>query len=313
MTPSAHFWTILPVVLERLKPLEVPDAEPWEHVIDDPDVGPVRLSGELRRGEDRRELLILLHGLGGCSRSRYCSNVVVKARQQGLSTLQLNLRGCDRRGEDLYHAALTSDLSEVLAEPTVAAFERVYLLGFSLGGHLALRYATEVEDPRLRAVTAVCSPLDLSRAVDAFDRPPRWLYRRYILQGLRDIYASIEARRQMPATSSQLRGTTKLRDFDRQVVVPRFGFASVEDYYRRASVAPHLDRLRVPSLLVAARHDPIVTHEAIACALDRPLDNLEVRWTASGGHVSFPPALDLGYGPEPGLEAQVLHWLRRSS
>ncbi len=36
---------------------------------------------------------------------------------------------------------------------------------------------------------------------------------------------------------------------------------------------------------------------------------LTVRWEDSGGHVGFPPDLDLGEPSPRGLEPQVLHWL----
>ena len=65
----------------------------------------------------------------------------------------------------------------------LAGFERVLLFGYSLGGHLCLRFATEVRDPRLRAVAAVCSPLDLDASVAGIDQPSGWLYRRYVLAG----------------------------------------------------------------------------------------------------------------------------------
>jgi predicted alpha/beta-fold hydrolase len=53
-------------------------------------------------------------------------------------------------------------------------------------------------------------------------------------------------------------------------VVLRFDFRSASDYYDRESVAPGLHRVRTPSLVVAARHDPIVPAESII-----PADVLE--------------------------------------
>jgi len=53
--------------------------------------------------------------------------------------------------------------------------------------------------------------------------------------------------------------------------------------------------------------------EAVVDAARDELPRLEVRWAAPGGHVGFPPRLDLGIAAPPGLESQVLGWLFRAA
>ncbi len=311
MSLSAHLWTVWPVMRDKLRPPPPVTGEVWSHEIQDPDVGPVRLSGFLHADENADSLVILVHGLGGSTASLYHGWAVRAADKLGLATLRVNLRGADRRGEDLYHAGLSSDLAAVLRSPRLAAIENLYVMGYSLGGHVALKLATEVEDERLRAVAAVCSPLDLDRTVRAFDRPSRWLYRRHVLSGLCEMYHEVARRREMPVPLDEVRRVRTLREWDRLTVVPRFGFADVEDYYRRAGVGSRLRQLRVPSLLVAAEGDPMVDVDGIRPALNGSHPDLEVRWFRRGGHVSFPADLDLGLGPDRGLEPQVMRWLLR--
>src|SRR5699024_5863954 len=116
----------------------------------------------------------------------------------GLSCLRVSLRGCDRSGEDFYHAGLTADLHAALASPELRPYRRLYLLGYSLGGHMALRLATEEADPRLAAAAALCAPLDLARSQQEIDAPRRAIYRRYLLENLKRIYAAVAARRPVP-------------------------------------------------------------------------------------------------------------------
>ncbi|MCP4660875.1 MAG: alpha/beta fold hydrolase, partial [bacterium] len=196
-----------------------------------------------------------------------------------------------------------------LASPSLREFATLYILGYSLGGHVVLKFATEVGDRRLRAAAAVCSPLDLERTVSAFDRPARWPYRRYVLLNLLSQYAEVAACQVVPTPLAQLRRVRTLREWDRLTVVPRFGFQSPEDYYLRAGVGSRLDRLRVPALLVAAVGDPMVSAEGIEPALENRGNHLEVHWLRRGGHVSFPADLDLGLPEARGLEAQVIGWL----
>ncbi|HEV3458854.1 MAG TPA: alpha/beta fold hydrolase [Thermoanaerobaculia bacterium] len=315
-----------------VRPLEVPDAEPWQAVVEDPVVGPVKLSGRLRQcppvaaAAGGGELVVLLHGLGGTIDSHYIRRGALAAEAAGLSCLRLHLRGADLSGEDYYHAGLTADLHAALASQELRPYDRIYVLGYSLGGHLVLRFATEPGDPRVVSVAAVCAPLDLGRAQQAIDRPDRWLYRRYLLSNLACLYAAVAARRPVPLPLAEVERLRKLRDYDERVVAPRHGFAGADDYYRRASVAPRLGELRLPALLVNSAGDPMVAASAVRPALELPVPRLEVRWVAGGGHVGFPRGVDLGLDPKagldrgageraaeaaaPGVDDQVLAWLR---
>ena len=78
----------------------------------------------------------------------------------GWSCLRLALRGADGSGEDFYHAGLIDDLAATVDSAAFADYERIVIIGYSLGGHLALRYACEKPDSRVRAVAAICAPLE---------------------------------------------------------------------------------------------------------------------------------------------------------
>ncbi len=311
MSLAAHYWTIRPIVANRLKPPQAPASEPWSATIDDPEIGEVRLTGRLSAAAADRRLAVLVHGLTGSAESANMLRAARAAAGAGLASLRLNLRGADGSGADLYHGGLSGDLHAVLASPELARFEHLYLYGYSLGGHIALRFATEVEEPRLAAVAASCSPLDLSASVAAFDRRGGWIYRRHVLSGLCRLVAAAQEHPRLSLSLAEARRIRTIREWDRHTVVPRFGFASPEDYYRRSSVGHRLERLRRPALLVAARHDPMVSEDAIRGCLNGAPQTLRVIWRERGGHVSFPPDLDLGEAAPPGAEAQIMAWLAR--
>jgi uncharacterized protein len=314
MDLSPHLWTIAPRLRHSLRPLPTPPARPWQRAVDDPQAGTIQLSGLWREvpaaaGEEA-EALVVVHGLGGCTESHYMLRAARAAEAAGLSCLRLNLRGSDRRGEDYYHAGLTADLHAALAAPELARYRRLYVLGYSVGGHLALRFAIEPGDPRLVAVAALCAPLDLALSAATFDSPGLWLYRRYVLGNVKRIYQAVARRRPVPLPLAEALRIRSLYDWDDRVVAPRHGFAGAADYYTRVSVGPQLAELRVPALFVAALKDPMVPAATLRPALARELPRLTVRWLAEGGHVAFPPRADLGLGEEPGVEEQVIGWLR---
>jgi predicted alpha/beta-fold hydrolase len=318
MSLLGHYWTIAPRLRHSLRPGVAPEARAWETSLEDPVTGRVPVTGWLREpGGDSgcEEIVVLVHGLGGSTDSHYMLRGAQAAEAAGLSCLRLNLRGCDRRSHDFFHAGLTADVHAALVSEEVRRYRRIYVIGYSLGGHVALRLATEDVDPRVAGVAALCAPLDLSLSQQAIDAPVRWPYRRYLMSSLIDIFAAVAARRPQKLTAAQAARIRTIREWDDLVVAPRHGFADADDYYARASVAPRLGDLRVPALLVNSEGDPMVPANPVRSVL-RPAPRLEVRWVAGGGHVSFPRRLDIGLNPGveddgAGVDAQVLGWLRR--
>ena len=310
MSLAGHFWTIVPHLRAGRRGPGGAAGRPWATEVSDARIGRVRLTGLLAEPPGARALLVLVHGLGGSAASAYVTRAARSAQSAGLATLCLSLRGADGSGEDIYNAALTADLEAAVTSPEAARYAAALGLGFSLGGHLVLRYAAGEPDPRLRAVAAVCAPLDLAACQAAIDRPSRRLYRSYLLARLRRAALAAELRGRLPATMRELARVRTIREWDRRVVVPRFAFADPDDYYRSASVGPHLGALAVPALLVASVHDPMVPAATLRPWLERAA-RLEVRWAARGGHLGFPAGLDIGEPGGRGIDGQVVAWLAR--
>lgn len=230
---------------------------------------------------------------------------------RGWSVLRLNMRGADARGLDLYHAALTVDLEDAIGSPALAQYAHLAVIGYSLGGHVALRYGQNPSDERIRAVCAISAPLDLLDCANSLDAPRFNVYRRHVLRGLKAQYHRVRSARRgpMPGSAREIDKLDSIREWDRLVVVPRFGFGRVDDYYASASAGPRLDRLRVPSLYLGSRGDPMIPSQRCRVFLDAAGDRIDARWVEGGGHVAFPRHIDFGLGPKPGLEGQAEAWL----
>jgi predicted alpha/beta-fold hydrolase len=219
------------------------------------------------------------------------------------------MRGADFSGEDIFHGGTTEDLRAALSAPDIARYRRILLLGYSVGGHIVLRAAIDEVDPRVQAAAAICPPLDLDAATVAFDHPSRRPYRRPIFRDLNRAYRAAAARGRVHVAPSRVERARSSRERDSLTVVVRFGFRGIEEYYEHESVAPRLHRLRVPALVVANVHDPIVPPETLTPALRNASSKLSTIWTDRGGHVYFPSNLHLRQPAPLGLESQVIHWL----
>ena len=262
-------------------------------------------------GGEADTLVLIVHGLGGSERSYYALRAARAAARAGLASLRMNHRGADRRGADSYHAGLTDDVRAVLATPSLARFTTVLLLGFSMGGHVSFRLLAEGDvDERVKALGAVCAPVDLRAGADEIDQPKGKFYRTNVLNGLREILGAVATRSDhLPLGPREARRIGTLRAWDERVVAPRFGFRNADDYYARMAAGPVLDRIRRPTLAVVAEQDPMVYTHVVRPWFDAA-PNVRTVYSARGGHVGFPPDTNLGLGGEGAVEDQVIHWLR---
>lgn len=253
------------------------------------------------RAGPARCCVLLVHGVGGSSDSRYLVRAAKAFFAEGWNVVRLNLRGAGDsmwEAHQLYHAGLCADLhlacAALSARPEVAWLS---VVGFSLGGNCALRFSAEASqgaDARVRAVVSVSAPLDLSAVSTLFERTKNLPYRFYILGALvrrARAFARAHPDRVRYEAAKLLRVRT-MRGFDDLVIAPMHGFDGAEDYYAKASSGQVLPSLRVPTLLVHAEDDPLVPGETVRPFLRHANGNLEVAWSRRGGHVGWLTGLD---------------------
>lgn len=278
--------------------------------------GPVELIGRLARKDGARGLVVLVHGLGGDPESVYLRRMASAADRAGLASLRLGLRGAGGTGADVYHAGMADDVRAALASEALRPYDELYVCGFSIGGHVTLTTARDTQlDPRVRAVAAICPPLDLEATVIAIRRRDRRVYERHVLGGLvrqHDLVAARAARegRTIPSSPEAVHRVRTIRQWDELVVCRRYGFANAHEYYEEISVGPHLRALARPSLVVIADADPMVAKDTVVPSLDAAggAPNLEVVRFLRGGHVAFPDDVRIP-GQPPTIEAGTIGWL----
>ncbi len=311
-----HVWTIGPRLGSALRGgYLTPDTSTFRTVVDDPKWR-IAITGKLSRaafapGASSSTLLIVMHGCGGSPDSDYCKLAARAFHTHGVSVLRLAFRGADLSGEDIYHAGLTADLHAAVAQAVRLGFSRIWVLGYSLGGHACLRFARESTEPSVRAVAAVCPVLDLPAVSCAIDAPERFFYRTYVLRGLLETYTHVSARGRAPTPLSEVARARSFRRYDSLAVVPRFGFRDADDYYASQNVRPLLREIARPTLIVPSRHDPMVPASIAEEVAPELSSSTTLRWADRGGHCYFPRDLDLGERAPLGLESQLFAWLAR--
>lgn len=237
-------------------------------------------------------LLVLFHGLEGSSASPYSRAFAVAARARGWGFALPHFRGCSGElnvAPRAYHSGDFEEVGWMLGRLRARSAGPLRAVGVSLGGNALLRWAQEAGETAAdvaRAVAAVCSPVDLAAAGAAIDRGfNRQVYARMFLATMKP--KALAKLRQHPGLfdAERVRRARTLYEFDDVFTAPLHGFAGTRDYWARASAQPHLQRLRIPSLLVHARNDPFIP----AASLPRAGGERVTLWQpADGGHVGFP-------------------------
>lgn len=303
---SGHLSTVRMTVLDRLGRVPDPQGQVFSTTVQDTDLGPIPVTGILNRPTVSAGLVVLLHGLGGSPESPQLRATVGRVLERGWSCLRLASRGADRRGADLYHAGLTADLHAALSSPALQMHRRVALLGFSMGGHLALRAASEALDERVQAVAAISPPVDLAAAQRVIDSARAVVYRRHVLRGLKEIYAAVAQGKDGLNPTDPVMRVRRLRDFDARAVVPRFGFKGTNDYYQKMSLGPVAASIDRPTLVLASAYDPMIPTAAVRRGLSAASRSVQLCVVDAGGHVAFP---SLSQTFDAGSRARKVHWL----
>jgi hypothetical protein len=306
MSFAGHYWSIAPSLRHRLFPRPAPPATKWNVEFTTRHGGQrVRLGGRWREEDGADVALLVVHGLAGSFDRQYCVAMAQAAARRGWSCLRVALRGADREGSDFYHAGLVEDLEAALSHECLRHYRTIHVVGFSLGGHVSLRFAAQGRKERMGCVAAVCPPLDLDYCATHLDeRTPR-IYRKHLLEGLNEIYASVAARTAVPTPVARMKKVKGIREWDSLSVVPRFGFADALDYYRTESAGRYLVNIDGPALIVAAEHDPMVPIDHIRAASTRSPENIRWIFSRRGGHVGFPPRMSFGQPGDRGWSAQL--------
>ncbi|HEV2094725.1 MAG TPA: alpha/beta fold hydrolase [Rubrobacter sp.] len=256
----------------------------------------VRLLARCRWHGDRTDRLtvVLVHGLGGSADAPYVLGAARLAHRAGANVVRLNQRNCggtEGLTPTLYHSGMSHDLAAVVRELVDRdGLSRILVAGFSMGGNLALKMAGEMGGEAPAALVGVCavSPsVDLNETVRNLGMAPNRPYQWAFVRGLRRL---VERKKRLYPELYDIRGLDRLRtvrDFDELYTAPHGGFADADDYYARSSALPFVPRIRVPTLILHARDDPLVPCEPLL----RPgaTDNACVAKATPphGGHVAF--------------------------
>lgn len=226
--------------------------------------------------------ILMLHGLGGSDASTYMIRMSRKFYQAGYRSLRINLRGS---GEGVhfaqrpYNGGTSGDILQVIRTlKRETPQSPMALIGFSLGGNIALKLMGELGEQAsslLERVISVCAPIDLAQTMELLFNRSNHIYHRYYVRGLRRMGARWIGKNKIES----------LLDFDNVVTAPYWGYSDAHDYYRQCSSKFFLPEIRQLCHLIFAADDPFVDYRS---AMQKSLSSAVKIWLSPyGGHMGF--------------------------
>ncbi|HTH56264.1 MAG TPA: alpha/beta fold hydrolase [Cyclobacteriaceae bacterium] len=232
--------------------------------------------------------MIVSHGLEGNSHRAYVKGMAKAFSENGFDVIAWNFRGCSgemNKSLRFYHSGATDDLSFVVDHALSKSYRSVFLVGFSLGGNLTLKFAGEKPvDPRVKGIAVFSVPLNLYTSCIQISRKSNWIYSNRFLNHLKKKIKT-KAKLMQGLDVTNIDHIKTLIDFDDRYTAPLHGFGSAIDYYTKCSAIHFLQGIQTPTLVVNAKNDPFLSPECFPQLVSNSVVKME--FPDRGGHVGF--------------------------
>lgn len=279
---NSHLQTLLPSFFRRVEGMAAPRRERLEL----PDGDFLDLDW---LGSGGRDLVILSHGLEGNSSRPYILGMARALSPFGIDSLAWNYRSCSgepNRLPRLYSQDDTGDLHCVVQHGIAAGYERILLIGFSMGGNVSLLYSGRLGLdllPQIAGVVGISATVDLADAAAQMARPANRLYMKHFLLQLHRRIRSKMIRFPECFDDSGYSRIHDFKAFDDRYTAPLHGFRDARHYWRECSSASLLGNIKSPCLLLNAADDPFLGPRCYPAEAGR----IRVKIPRFGGHLGF--------------------------
>jgi len=280
---SGHFETIIPSLFRTVKNVSYKRVR-W----DTPD-GDFLDADLIRNGNSK--VVIISHGLEGDSYRPYVKGMAKYLSNNGFDIVAWNFRGCSgelNRKKRFYHSGATDDLEVIVNQTVLLGYDDIYLVGFSLGGNVTLKFLGEERRPgSIKKAVAFSVPLHLHSSclglIEGFNKV-------YADRFVRNLQKKLLRKAElMPGTYDlgALDRVESLIDFDEYFTAPIHGFKGAVDYYESCSALYFLESIDRPTLIVNALNDSFLSERCYPRSTAEQSKNIHLLVTDKGGHVGF--------------------------
>lgn len=248
--------------------------------------------------ENPHSTIVATYGITGDLSNQWFLNILArKAYAQGYAVVLFDWRAHGKTAT--LSATLTSDglyegedfVKIALEAKTMGCPAPFWFFGYSLGGQLALwGIKTAKNHPDIAGGAVICPNLDSKRSLSYLVKHPLNKHiEKAITQELKRLATHLHQLHPKDIDLEAIARVNSIWSFDRELVIPRLGFSTVEEYYDASNALYILPHLEKSTLIIYAADDPmfepaIIPELQTACGKNPVID---LCLTAYGGHVGY--------------------------
>ncbi|CAE7229283.1 ABHD3 [Symbiodinium necroappetens] len=259
---------------------------------------------------DSGRVVVLLPGLNNDSRTSFVQSSMRHFRHEGFQAVALNYRGL--AGQELKTSKVGCadcwrDMPEVEEHlGKVCAGAEFSAVAFSMGGVILLRHLGEMGAKTLfSSAVTVASPVDVPAVISSFNSSIRKRLTNYIMTtGVK------RSKFRHLVDMNKLLSARGIADIDQAAICPLHGYATASEYHEAISPRPHLNKISIPTLLVHAEDDPVISYSTMPFQDLRRNPKLYVAVTKRGGHIGWGSG---GLGAGAWTDTMAAHFMQATS
>ena len=283
---NRHFETVIPSLRRKV------EAVSYERErIDTPDDDFLDIDW-IKNSHDR--LLVISHGLEGSSDRHYVKGLAKLFSKNGWDIVAWNNRTCSgemNRQRIMYHHGASYDLRTVIEHINkVADYQRISLVGISMGGGQTLRFLGEHEAhplaPNIHSAVAISAPCSLPESAHTLTYRGNWMYEKKFLDRLK-MKIRAKAEQFSDIDISGLDSIKTVRVFDERYSGPIHGFKGADEFYEYCNPYPYVQKIETPVLVLNALNDPLLEGLCYPYELAQEKPHFYLETPKRGGHVGF--------------------------
>jgi len=238
-----------------------------------------------------KKCMVITHGLEGSADRYYVKRTAKYFHQRGWDILAWNCRSCSgemNRLPRFYHHGDTDDLATVVNQAIANQYNDIVLFGYSMGGSMSLKYLGEERSihKSIKGGITFSVPCNLRDSAEEIHKKGNQFYERRFLKKIVD-------KIKIKSTSMagiDISGIDDLEDFDAfhaRYTVPMHGFASLDDFYKKATCDQYLGDIKLPVLIASAQNDPMLGDKCYPEIIAQDSTFIYLETPKEGGHVGF--------------------------
>ena len=240
---------------------------------------------------NNHKLAIFTHGFLGNSTRPYLLGGVKAFNLANYDALAWNHRGLggeNNRFEKITTHGSSNDLEEVINYVlSKKQYTEIILVGYSKGGNISMKYAGQKAEnipSEIKKIIAISSPTDLQGSVDVMGKNG------FYTERFKTKLIKFLLNRSELIDNQILKDFSKFKyldDFTDNYIAPLHGFKNGRDYYEQCAAMQLVDKIRIPTLILNAKNDPVLSESCAMLDVAKHSDYIFSEVPNHGGHCGF--------------------------